>query len=151
MQARGWDQAMLTRRSGLPKQTVNVIVNGKARLPTGQQIVALSHAFGVDPNETLGAIGLWHKLSTRSPVPSELTAVYRDLGFPERRALLRIGHTLRELQSEYHAMQTEDGGPPTVEDEEPPPPDISPEEERLGLKPAAVDRDIQPPPDVEPA
>ncbi|MGH2447364.1 MAG: helix-turn-helix domain-containing protein, partial [Chloroflexota bacterium] len=101
----GFNAAVLSRRSGLSKQTISAILNADISQPTAWQIAALSRVFGVEPSEIFEEIGLWSKRAehVRS---RELSEAYRSLGFPARRALLANDRILREMEAAYEISET---------------------------------------------
>lgn len=141
---------MLVRRSGLPKQTVSAIVNGRSPQPTGGQIVALARAFRVEPDDVLAGIGLWEREDRELPPLATYLREALRLGDEQARYVersveaMRAERRLAELEAEYAAMQGDDEeGEELTEDER-----VKRQGERLGidrLHPVAAESEnIQP-------
>lgn len=105
----GWTPADIIRRSGLSKQQVTPILEGSASQPSAAQIAGFARALQKEPTKIFEELGFW---SGEGQVqPKELHDLYYSLDFIQRRALVRIGATLKTAQSEYAVLMRGPGRP----------------------------------------
>lgn len=118
----GWTSHRLAVKSGLSDPYVRKVELGRAGRLGLDVALRLADTLGAPIDDMLRDAGV----STGSQTGAEIEDVYAELDAPARRALLSIGHTLRELQSEYSMLQVAES--PTEyaaeEDQEPTEADI---------------------------
>ncbi len=101
--ALGWKRYRLATRAGLADPYLGRVEAGDTKRLGVEVIAKIAKALGVTVDDLLADAGL----PTGGPAASQMDALYQTLGPIERRALLRMGHTLADLQAEYAAMQGE--------------------------------------------
>lgn len=135
-EALGWSSHRLAGKANLADPYVRKLETGQGVRLGVDVIIKLARALDVAPDELLADAGV----ETSKHLAGELDRVYRDLGRPERAALIRIGRTLREMQTEYEVRQAAETPASYVTGgTDPPGPDEEPLREPHPFEPKAAD------------
>lgn len=104
----GMSQSVLSKRSGVNRQTISLMVNGAAIQPSANQLGAVAIALGVEPNEIYQVAGWWVPDQPQAPDTHELAdeaAVIVGTLPPDGQAVARA--QLRALRSLFTPMPEE--------------------------------------------
>jgi transcriptional regulator with XRE-family HTH domain len=113
----GLKQRDLSNQAGVTIQTISRLENGEYDRVLPGTAEALARALGVSPSYLL--TGYEPSKGGRS-VPPEVLGVYSQLDTTTRETWVQIGHVLKEQQTRYAALQSEDGEGEEGMEEEPP-------------------------------
>lgn len=87
---RGWSQAELARRAGIPRQIISNYINRQREKPDSDVLVSISRALNLPPETVFRAAGLLPPVSPDTEYQKEFLHLLSQLSPQEREEILEL-------------------------------------------------------------